>query len=273
MTHQRYDRGVQGPETASTPEDDAQVARSTCLNCAGELTGSYCSQCGQKASTSRLSVRALVADLLEHVSTFDSTVLRTVGELSRRPGEFCRAYIAGRRVPYVSPLRYCATLVAITFLINTAIGFRPASIVRVNASGLQQQLATTLAEVAWRHADVAIFAALPIFAALVLVLFGWRRTNYAETLTLVLYVVGHTFLVTLPIVPLKLIWPPLYFVIRVGAQLAYFSWAALSFYRAPWLSGLIRSVLATGAYYLLVAVMVLLASLPEMIAVVRQARG
>lgn len=75
----------------------------TCKNCHHKFKGRYCNNCGQKASTGRLTLRSVMDNLAYGMTNCDTGILFTYKELFTRPGRMCADYIEGKRVTYFSP--------------------------------------------------------------------------------------------------------------------------------------------------------------------------
>lgn len=72
-----------------------------CLNCDNPVPDKFCSKCGQKADTHRITARHFVIhDLVHGVWHVDKGILLTVKEVFTRPGYASKDYIAGKRVRY-----------------------------------------------------------------------------------------------------------------------------------------------------------------------------
>jgi hypothetical protein len=80
-------------------------APARCANCSAPLSGRYCSACGQEARDLHRPFRQLLADTIEDVFSLDTRLVRTLRPLVLRPGAVTADYLAGRRAPYVPPLR------------------------------------------------------------------------------------------------------------------------------------------------------------------------
>lgn len=100
----------------------------TCLNCGAVFTGEYCPECGQKAATSRITVRKAVQSLLAAVTSLDGRFFRTMGNLFWRPGHLVRDYITGKRTRYVHPVSLLSALVAIYLFGIFLFGIEPGSV-------------------------------------------------------------------------------------------------------------------------------------------------
>jgi len=238
----------------------------TCLNCDFLFEGHYCPQCGQKAETGRLRLGELVRDLVAHWLELNSTVLNTVIGLMRSPGKVCLEYVQGRRVRYVPPLRYFLTILAGIVLLKVAVGFEAAG-TTAGTTLTQQQLEVekVVSGFAVQHVDWVIIVALPIFVALIRMIFRGSRFTYAEVSVFVLYVFGQVMLLGSPLVLLGSSAPFLAGAVKLILQSCFMAWAASAFFEIrPWVS-LLKSVLATALYILLVGVTLAVLALPTVL--------
>lgn len=72
-----------------------------CLNCDNQLHDQFCSRCGQKADTHRITLRNFVFhDLLHGTFHIEKGILFTAKEALLRPGKAALDYIAGKRKRY-----------------------------------------------------------------------------------------------------------------------------------------------------------------------------
>lgn len=74
-----------------------------CTSCNLELTGKYCSNCGQPANIKRINGHYIIHEL-EHVLHFERGILFTIKELLIRPGQNVREFIAKDRSKLVKPI-------------------------------------------------------------------------------------------------------------------------------------------------------------------------
>jgi hypothetical protein len=90
-----------------------------CENCGAELQGHWCSQCGQPAIEYRRSFRYVVADLLNEFLNWDSKFFTTIALLILKPWRLTNAFLEGKRVRYVNPLRlYLLASILFFFAVN-----------------------------------------------------------------------------------------------------------------------------------------------------------
>ncbi len=88
-----------------------------CLNCGTAVTGQYCGQCGQRATTRLISLWELVSDAFGDLFELDSRLWRTMIPLLIRPGLLTRDYLQGRRARYMPPFRMYLVLSLLFFVI------------------------------------------------------------------------------------------------------------------------------------------------------------
>src|SRR6185503_15609779 len=105
-------------EAASTP--------AFCASCGHAVDGVYCPRCGEEVlDPSKLTLRHFLTHTVVHeLLNFDGKIWRTLRLLLFRPGFLAIEYSAGRRRPYVNPLRVLiVTLVVYVLATQGGIGF------------------------------------------------------------------------------------------------------------------------------------------------------
>jgi Protein of unknown function (DUF3667) len=78
-------------------------SQTVCKNCNHLFAGSYCNQCGQKASVQRISFQELFHPLSHALLHVDSGFFYTLKELAIRPGHTIREYVQGKRKNHFHP--------------------------------------------------------------------------------------------------------------------------------------------------------------------------
>lgn len=102
---------------ASESVDGSLQSNEMCLNCGTTLTGQYCGNCGQRASTRLISIWQLLREAFGDLLELDSRLWRTLIPLTIRPGKLTRDYLEGRRARFMPPFRTYLVLSIIFFLI------------------------------------------------------------------------------------------------------------------------------------------------------------
>src|SRR5437762_2668287 len=123
---------------------DTSPALTHCENCGAELQGHWCSQCGQPAIEYRRSFRYVVADLLNEFLNWDSKFFTTIALLIFKPWRLTNAFLAGKRVRYVNPLRlYLLASILFFFAVNYAtkgLKFEPGKLEPKDRAELEAEL-------------------------------------------------------------------------------------------------------------------------------------
>lgn len=130
-----------------------------CENCAAPLQGPFCHSCGQAAHSPVRSFAHALEEVFESFWHLDGRIFRTLHRLLS-PGALAGDYLAGRRAPYVAPMRLFVILCVLTFFVGKVVDFGATGgmpPVQVNGSGITGDFskATSVAEVA-RLRDAAV---------------------------------------------------------------------------------------------------------------------
>ena len=91
------------PSDVIMPEPEGSNA--TCKNCGTVVESLYCPHCGQSIRDVRVSVMELLSQFFDQVFNLNSKTVRTLRSLLFLPGALTTAFVDGRRVLFVQPLR------------------------------------------------------------------------------------------------------------------------------------------------------------------------
>ncbi len=91
----------------------------SCFNCGADRLGPYCHACGQGEVDPRAPVASLVREAVADGLSWDHRLWRTLRLLLTSPGALAQAWAAGRRVPYVPPVRLYFLLGAALLALST----------------------------------------------------------------------------------------------------------------------------------------------------------
>lgn len=194
-----------------------------CLNCRVPVTGSYCQACGQPVDTVRYSAKGLTEEFAREFRKLDlAGIVVTFGQLITRPGMFVREYLAGKRVGYLTPVKYFFY----SFLLQVTVALIIHSLTGGNTSLLT------------KHTDINS-QIIDVFATIFWG-FGWwalyRRSglNIIENIVAAIYFTAQgfmfTFLLRLIFVPIVQYFPTAittFSIVDVSVSLLYsyfFSW-------------------------------------------------
>lgn len=198
-----------------TSPEPGEATPSSCLNCGEKLLGEFCWRCGQEAADYHRPLRSLVADFFENVLNLDTKLLRTIGPLLFKPGRLTREYLAGRRAPYVRPLKLYLLAALLSFGV---MALWPQTVVRVVVSDPEPQAEKRADDAApfglegldfekaladlerfgqalTANLQRALFLLLPVFALLLELLYLRRRILYLDHLVFALHFHAFAFAV------------------------------------------------------------------------------
>jgi len=75
--------------------------KKSCLNCGHSISGEYCSHCGQKSDTGRITPYSLIKnDMLGSIWHVETKFFQTLIDILFRPGTTAMDYISGKRIRY-----------------------------------------------------------------------------------------------------------------------------------------------------------------------------
>lgn len=150
-----------------------------CLNCGKELKDQYCSGCGQKADTHRITFKNFIFhDVLHGTLHLDRGMLFTAKQALVRPGKAALDYIAGKRRPYYNVFY----LILIT--IGLTLFFRHFN-AQLGGGSLEDpaplnEASKKLNEIFFKKSRIIIFLFVPFAALNSYILFRRKKLNLSE---------------------------------------------------------------------------------------------
>ncbi len=175
-----------------------------CVNCGTEAHGSFCPHCGQRMSVRRITFREWWTDFWGLLSGLDTMFLRTLKDLTLRPGNAARQYIRGNRVRIYGPVGYFFLMITLFLLLMSLLNinvldfinekremFTPAAI--KSGSG-QEKFTRPVLDFISKNMKVIAFLNVPFhaFAARYLV-FRKSGLNFMENMVMPFYLMGHLY--------------------------------------------------------------------------------
>lgn len=249
-----------------TTAADLPVTAERCLNCGAERVGEYCHRCGQHFRAGRLRLRSVAREFASESLTLERGLLRTLRDLTVRPGEVVRGYVAGRRRRYVNPVAYFFFAAAVGVLslalyedrleawLDGRIAAGPAHPL-LDPAQTEAFVRTTVTVSS--HVSLTYLAMLVPFAVVVRWLFRRSGINLAESLVLAFYTFGHALLLTSFVTPAIFLAAPASGAIPYGGivvWLAYILFGATAFF-GPRAGTVLKLLVAWGMAYLLVSML------------------
>ena len=94
----------------------------TCIQCGADAPEPFCSNCGQKQSIPRLTIKTFLGDFFSRIYGLDGAFPRTVIGLAIRPAIAIEEYIKGVRGKYIGPVGYYFLLYGVFVLLFKVYG-------------------------------------------------------------------------------------------------------------------------------------------------------
>ncbi|WP_320815026.1 DUF3667 domain-containing protein [Flavobacterium sp.] len=89
----------------------------TCLNCDHLVQERYCPNCGQQNTETRKSFHYIFTHFFKDLTHYDNAFWKTIFNLMFKPAALSKAYISGKRLLYLNPIRLYLFISFITFFI------------------------------------------------------------------------------------------------------------------------------------------------------------
>lgn len=201
----------------------AAASESTCVTCGTPLRGPYCHVCGEEVRDERdLRVTTFVRRAASGVFDADSRLWRTYSSLIARPGRLTVEFMRGRRQPYLHPLQTFLLVNLLFFaLLSMGSGFNTfTTALRYHVGQpiygeIAQHLvdshgepgspeavafAERFDEATPNYANTMIIVMVPIFAALIALLYP-RRRGFVRHLVFSLHFMTYLLLL-ITVIPL-----------------------------------------------------------------------
>ncbi len=191
----------------------------SCLNCGVQTVGKYCSNCGQKTQTHRITLKHfLTHDLMHGLWHLDRGILFTIKEAIVRPGQAALDYIAGKRIRYYNVFYLSLLLIALNVIL-----WHLADMILGEAKPKENN--SEIAQFMGQYIKVMTLTLVPLFAINGWVIFRRLRLNLPEH-----FILGGITLVG--ILCISLLFVPGYLLERTV-------WANFSYLKLPLLAAIV----------------------------------
>lgn len=181
-------------------------AQDTCKNCAAELNGPFCGQCGQVVITKRITVRNLISYIVAAITNVERGLWFTLRSLLKSPGTVVQEYVNGRTRPYYHPLRLAFLLGTVSVILMFAFfDFEAAqesfaNALNPNVSEEQRALQLKINQAIRPFINFLPLLLLPFYAMASYFFHRKKQLNYAEHLVLNAYLYSLMTFVGMPMI-------------------------------------------------------------------------
>ena len=170
----------------------------SCLNCRTTVNKDqkFCSSCGQKAKTHRLTIPHFLHEAFHAFTHADKGMFHLLKCLATRPGTTAREYVLGRRKAYFNPFTFFILIMSVFVFLNvyTQPPLKPAQpdervLSRIpTQAGRDTYIAritrgTQVAQFARANGNILAMIAIPFISLITWLFYRKKHLNYAEHLT------------------------------------------------------------------------------------------
>ncbi|MBL4657786.1 MAG: DUF3667 domain-containing protein [Flavobacteriales bacterium] len=204
----------------------------------------------------RLTLRVVFKEFLSNVFEWEYPVLKTMKDMTIRPGLLCRDYVKGIRKPYSRPFQYYLITLAVFYLVMLGAGlqisdysqdFTP-EFAEGEIGEHQRILLTDINDTMNEYSKIFMFLMIPLYALCTWMLFRKSGFNYAENFIMNLYVVAHLSLISVVCIPISFYEFSYYFFTSGVLGMIYFVISLKQFFQVSMgvalLKGLLTYILA-----------------------------
>jgi Protein of unknown function (DUF3667) len=243
-----------------------------CLNCGAEVTGKFCSSCGQENIETHENFFHLVFHVIGDFFHFDSKFFRSFIPLFTKPGFLTAEYWAGRRQHYIHPLRLFFFVTIVMVIIANAYYHKYEQqileekvVVTSNSTTTQTEeskketermKSKILTGVRKTFGEISVylkyisFLLLPVYALGFKLLYRRSKRFYIDHLAYTLHIQSFAYIIAsllllgaIFISPSIRKWWPL---ALIGVTVTYILISLRHLYKQSWIKTIVKSVLAMG---------------------------
>ena len=158
------------------------MTNNNCLNCGKKLTDKFCSGCGQKADTKRITFKNLLYnDVIQGVFNLELGILYTAKQALLRPGQAALDYIAGKRKRFYNIFYLILlTIGALIFTNNMGDLFGDQSGELVTEKVYLNEASEKLDKIISQKRNIILFLFVPFAAFNSFILFRKKKLNLSE---------------------------------------------------------------------------------------------
>lgn len=164
-----------------------------CQNCGNPTVQNFCSNCGQKRITKRLSLSEFKNDIISTFFNYESVLFKTIFKIFTNPKQVVSDYFYGKRKSYFNPIK----LLFIVLTIKTILEFQ------LNKNTEQSRLAFEIINSEyWKLIEIIVL--VPLYSFFSYFLFKKYKYNFAEHLVINAYFLSITSIFVIFIYLLKM---------------------------------------------------------------------
>lgn len=242
---------------------------SICPNCGEQDIQNYCPNCGEERYK-RIVLKEVVGDFISNIFTLEGKVLKTVKDLTIRPGIMISNYLNGIRKVYYKPFQYYVLATTLYFIFFYLWGdgflemFTELGETHNTTANAEQMEAfkKQISDFQKENMRLFTFLQVPIYAWLIWLFFGKKnKHSFTECIVISLYIMAHVLLVGILSTFLTPIHPSLTLIVNTVFTFVYIPLTLVQLYKGKivpiilksWLT-IILSMIVFGVLMALISI-------------------
>ena len=211
----------------------------TCRNCGESNINNFCSNCGEQ-QYKRIVMKDVVGDFLSNLLAVEGPILKTIKDLTIRPGKMINDYLSGKRKNYYKPFQYYLLATAVYFVFFFIWGDELLAVFSVmgaeaNTYGTTEEIQIFQQKVSDFQSDnmrILNFLQIPIYAWLIWLFFKKKSGHsFTETLVASLYILAQMLMFGIISTFFAYINPKLTFIVSMVFTFLYLPWVLIGLYQ------------------------------------------
>ncbi len=168
-----------------------------------DLSGNFCSQCGQKGNLGRITFKETLNSFMSASFALEGPLFYTIKGLILKPGDVFREYFSGKRKTYYKPVAFFILMTALYIILRTMINFDPLEgqvAIDPSSNELPRSVVKTRQAARFMVAHINHIMFFLVFSiAVITKLFFWKKQNLAEYIAMGFYISGMYILFGIPL--------------------------------------------------------------------------
>ncbi len=241
-----------------------------CKTCQATLSGPFCSNCGQKIITHRLSVKVLFRQLFSMITNLERGMWYTLIAMFRSPAKVVNQYVNGATVQYYNPIRLVLVVGTISVLIMFSFTSFSESqteineMINPNMSESQAAFQQALNNRMKPFMNLMPILLIPFFAMASYLLYRKRHLNYAEHMVMQSFSYAALSLITIPTLFIYEYFDIMKYapIIGVFVFVVFLTFVYRDLFKSSWLASLLKGlfsmVLGYGFFFFSITILSLI---------------
>lgn len=256
--------------TLGKENNDTTTNEIVCKNCGHHFEGLYCSACGQKVISKRITIKHLFE------ITFDSFNIQrglpfTIKLMFTKPGEVINGYLNGRTKDFYNPLKFLLLAASISALLMLWLDLFDANMENTNEfMGLDDETARfqkTINSYIKKFLQFVSLLTLPFFGLVSKWMFKKHRFYYAEHLTINSYLFAQITIIQIFVILLVYFVPALLkYMLAINSVvfISYYTYALKGVFKVKFGKSILSSVVIYVLGMFLMTLFIIIATIITM---------